>query len=172
VRLSAFIDEFTPNGLKYSICETDFQAAMGGIGKAIAKHLQNLCVDYKLWTDPDPNSPNYKRPSCRVAYRRPEKDPKDATKIVYVEDNVGMPQCDPGSTPVSGGDAPTCWYLTIDPGTCPVNGQWITIARSAEDITQYGKDLEAGTQINMQCRTCTDFLTPDQSGNMVPLPGC
>jgi hypothetical protein len=55
LRMSAFVDEFNTNGvtngLKYSICQPDFSAAMAGIGAAIAKNLQNLCVDYKLWKD-------------------------------------------------------------------------------------------------------------------------
>ena len=39
LRLSAFIDQFGQNGLKYSICEPDFTDAMSGIGNALAQRL-------------------------------------------------------------------------------------------------------------------------------------
>ncbi len=155
LRMSAFIDEFGANGLKYSICQPDFTDAMSGIGNAIAKHLQNLCVNYKLWTDPNGMH------SCRVAYSRPNPDPTQPN----VEDPVGMPECATGQTT---NVSDNCWYLAQDTQKCPANGQLVQIARSAADIAQYGQQLPAGTKVDMECRTCTDFR--DSTGS--PLPGC
>jgi hypothetical protein len=161
LRMSAFIDEFGNNGLKYSICQPDFQAAMNGIGTAISKHLQNLCVNYKLWTDPNGMH------DCRVAYSRPSTDPKNPANV---EDPNGMPECATGQTT---NVSENCWYLAQDTGKCPINGQLVQIARSAADKTQYGDQLPAGTKVDMQCRTCTDFMTPDPvTGQLVPLSGC
>jgi len=39
LRMSAFIDQFGDNGLKFSICQTDFTSSMQKIGEAIAKKL-------------------------------------------------------------------------------------------------------------------------------------
>jgi hypothetical protein len=157
LRMSAFVDEFNTNGvtngLKYSICQPDFSAAMAGIGAAISKHLQNLCVDYQLWKDANGQA------DCRVAYNRPQPDG------TFQEDSVGMPECAQGQTTNVSED---CWYLSTDTTKCPVNGQLINIARSAKDIQQYGQQLPAGTKVDMQCRTCTDF----RQANGDPLPGC
>ncbi len=154
LRMSAFIDEFGANGLKYSICQPDFTAAMNGIGNAIANKLQNLCVNYKLWTDPTTGQAD-----CRVAYSRPQPDG------TFVEDPVGMPECAAGQTI---NVSTNCWYLVNDTTKCPVNGQIIEIARSAADITQYGQQLPAGTKVHIQCTTCPDFT--NQNGK--PLTGC
>ena len=159
LRESAFIDEFgTTNGLKFSICEKDFSTSMKVIGDAIAKKLQNLCVDYKL-LDKDINTPGL-QPDCRVVYRTPEPDPKDATKTVYKESPISLPECDPSyslTNPPPDGDPPAgdCWRLTPDTNKCPVNGQLITVLRTASEIKK--GPLPAGTKVGMQCRTCTDF---------------
>ena len=41
LRESAFIEEFGPNGMKFSICQPDFSASMTAFGNAIAKRLPN-----------------------------------------------------------------------------------------------------------------------------------
>jgi hypothetical protein len=167
LRNSAFIDEFGKNGLKFSICQTDYSASMKTIGDTIAAKLQNLCVDYKLWEDASGN------PDCRVAYRKPTTpDAKNPSAIVWVEDPKGLPMCDPNAKysttnppPDSVGD---CWMLTTDMKKCPdaYNGQLITVLRTATEIAT--GPLPPGTKVGMQCRTCTDFKDPN--GN--PLPGC
>ena len=145
LRMSAFIDQFGANGLKFSICQADFANSMKQIGDAIAKKLQNLCVDYKLYdTDLDPT--NGLQPSCRVAYRDPTTGKED-----------------PNSLPECGTSAATadkdCWQLTTgDKVKCPATGQLVTVLRPAgADATN---PLAPGTQVSMQCRTCTDFNAP------------
>jgi hypothetical protein len=155
LRLSAFIDEFGDNGLKYSICEPDFTQAMHGIGNAIAKKLQNLCVDAKLM-DVDLVTPGL-QPDCRVVFRVPQTQSNGT--VTYVEDPQSLPYCLPGATPQT--VTSDCWQLVYDTAKCPGTGQLITIVRTAAEIA--GGPLTAGTKIGMQCWTCPDFTSA---------PGC
>ena len=50
LRLSAFVDEFGPNGLKFSICETDFTSTMGQIGAKLAKQVSPRCLSPRFAT--------------------------------------------------------------------------------------------------------------------------
>jgi hypothetical protein len=161
LRMSKFIDQFGDNGLKFSICETDFAKSMKTIGDTIAKHLQNLCVNYKLWTNPATGSPD-----CRVAYRVPVIDANN--KVTYTEDPIGMPECAANATPDN--IQADCWQLTLDTTKCKdaYNGQLINVVRTRAELNDPSKALVAGTKVGMQCRTCTDFV--DQNGN--PLSGC
>jgi hypothetical protein len=160
LRNSAFIDEFGKNGLKFSICEADFTNSMKAIGDAIFKKLQNLCVPAQLWLNTSG------APDCRVAYRTPTPNVKDPTKTDWTEDPKGLPMCDPGTT--ADNVQSDCWMLVFDPGKCPdaYKGQWISVLRKKQDLTD--NPLPAGTTLQMQCRTCTDFI--DSNGH--PLTGC
>ncbi|HEX7507797.1 MAG TPA: hypothetical protein VF550_13560 [Polyangia bacterium] len=165
LRNAAFIDEFGANGLKFSICQTDFSASMKTIGDTIAKKLQNLCVPYQLWKDP-----TTQKYDCRVAYRKPVVDPK-TNALSYDESADGLPMCEAGAT--SGNVTEDCWVVGKDPTKCPTayNNQIVTVLRTAEEIKK--GPLDAGTLINMQCRTCTDFQAPDPvTQELMPLPGC
>ena len=158
LRESAFIDEFNQNGntngLKFSICETDFTDAMNGIGAAIARRLQYLCIDYKL-LNTDLTKAGV-TPDCRVAYRHPPVPPA----VTWNEDPKGLPQCDPSFSPTnlppdSFGD---CWFIDKNTLNCPnaPGGQFINILRTATN--QAAGPLTAGTQAGMQCRTCGDNI--------------
>jgi hypothetical protein len=163
LRNAAFVDEFGANGLKFSICQTDFSASMKVIGDAIAKKLQNLCVDYTLM-DIDKDSSNGLQPDCRVVYRTPAIDSNDPTKIVYIESPNSLPECPTNST--AGDVTEDCWQLTIDKNRCPINGQWIQVLRTADEIAK--GPLTPGTKVGMQCLTCPALT--DATGKT--LPGC
>jgi hypothetical protein len=149
LRMSAFIDSFGANGLKYSICERDYSQAMSGIGNAIAKKLRNMCIDSKL-KDADPVAPGL-QPDCRVAYRTPQVDPA-TNRISYVESPQSLPVCAPGTTP----DTATsdCWQLVSDLTQCPDSGQLVSIVRPAA-----AGALAVGTKIAMQCSTCPALVS-------------
>ena len=157
LRISAFIDEFGQNGLKSSICERDFSQAMWMFGDTIGvKRLQNLCINAKLM-DVDPVTPGL-QPDCRVVYRLPQID-STTGKVTYTESSQSLPMCPAGATP----DTVTadCWKLVIDTAKCPVNGQVISVVRTAAEIAD--GPLAGGTKIAMQCWTCPDFTSQ---------PGC
>jgi len=164
LRASAFIDEFGENGLKFSICERDFTRAMSVIGNAIAKKLQNLCVDYKLIdTNPDEGGV---QADCRVVWRK--LDESKPGQISYIEDPKSMPQCQPGSNPDN--IDTDCWQLTESREKCPVNGQLIQVLRTRAEMNE-NPQVPAGTKVGMQCRTCTDpFPTPENPEGWGP--GC
>ncbi len=158
LRESAFIDEFGSNGLKFSICETDYSGAMSQIGAAIAAKLQNLCVDAKLYnTDfantPQPATVDDLGVNCRVAYRNPQIDSKTG-QITYVEGPDSLPRCDPSAA--NGNVSADCWQLTIDHTKCPGNGQLIQVLRTGAEVDA-GR-LPVGTMVDMQCLTCPDDL--------------
>jgi hypothetical protein len=155
LRESAFIDQFGANGLKFSICETDYSGAMSQIGNAIVIHLQNLCVDYKL-LDKDPNTPGVQA-DCRVAYRTPQANG------TYLESPDSLPQCSAGATPDT--ISSDCWTLVNDTAKCPGLGQLVNVVRTRAEIS--AGPLAPGTKIDMQCLTCTDPI-PGQP----PVDGC
>jgi hypothetical protein len=148
VRMSAFIDQFGANGLKYSICERDYTQAMRGIGNAIAKKLRNMCVDSKLKdTDPAPGL----QPDCRVVYRVPAIDGITG-RITFVENPQSLPVCAPGTTPETA--TSDCWQLVSDLTQCPQSGQLVSIVRPAA-----AGALAQGTKVAMQCLTCSDLVS-------------
>ncbi len=153
LRMSAFIDEFGENGLKYSICQTDFSDSMQKIGAAIAKHLQNLCVNYKL-IDTDVNTAGL-QPDCRVVFRTPYPDPSNSNRVLYKEDPNSMPECLAGST--NGNVQQDCWQLSTNLDKCPINGQLISVLRTSQEVKDKPQ-LDPGTMVGMQCRTCTDDI--------------
>ncbi len=149
LRISAFIDEFGSNGLKFSICERDFTEAMWSFGAGMAVKLQNLCIDAKLM-DVDPVTPGV-QPDCRVVYRVPEAEATTGT-VTYTEPSQSLPICPAGAT--SDTITADCWQLVIDKTKCPVTGQIFNVVRTAAEIAN--GPLTAGTKIAMQCWTCPD----------------
>jgi hypothetical protein len=156
LRIEAFIDEFGENGLKYSICERDFQSAMQEFGTVAAKRLQNICLDAKLM-DVDLDTPDL-QPDCRVVFRTLQSD-SDGT-LRYVEPTASMPQCQAGAT--SATITSDCWQVIHDHMKCPESGQVFQALRTAAEIADSPR-LEEGTNLAVQCWTCPD----DQSR-----PGC
>ena len=165
LRMSAFIDKFGDNGLKSSICERDFSYGMKGIGDAIAKRLQNLCVDAKLYNTDYANDPGpataadlQKGADCRVAYRYQQTD--DGGSITgYTEDPASLRKCEAGETNSHLNHDTDCWQLSIDKAKCTTNGQLIQVLRTADEVAQ--GPLKEGTKVGMQCHTCPE-LSIDQ----------
>jgi hypothetical protein len=151
LRNAAFVDQFGENGLKFSICQPNFSDSMKKIGDAIAKKLQNLCVDYKL-VDTKLDQEGVQA-DCRVVWRKPVTN--DKGQVTWEESPTSLPQCEPGAT--SDNIPSDCWRLTRDKTKCPVNGQLIEVLRTRAEIDKQ-RQLDPGTKISMQCRTCTDVI--------------
>jgi hypothetical protein len=160
LREAAFVDQFGANGMKFSICEPDFNATMANIGAAISRKMQSLCFDYKL-VDVDLVTPGVQA-DCRVVWRTldPNSSPGAAA---YVESPLSLPYCPPGA--VNGAVDMDCWQITVDPNQCPVSGQLISVLRTADEVRS-GPPLPAGTKVKMQCQTCPPISTgaADQAG--------
>jgi hypothetical protein len=151
LRASAFVDEFGPGGLKFSICEADYTQAMKGIGESMVGKLSNVCLDQKL-VDMDATTPGL-QPSCEVHLQYPVPDPADASKTVMIEQVDAIPRC-----PVASGDvAQDCWQLATDTARCPATGQVFTLLRPAAEIAR--GPLEPGTRLRVACQVCTAGYT-------------
>jgi hypothetical protein len=150
LRMSAFIDEFGANGLKFSICQQDFTSSMQLIGEAIAKKLQNLCVNYKLMdTNLDVAG---LQPDCQVAYQTPSAPDKNG--LVTLVPGGRLPKCADNAT--SATITEDCWQLVSDFKKCQINGQLINVLRTTDEINT--SPLAPGTKIGMNCMTCTDDI--------------
>jgi hypothetical protein len=157
LRHSAFIDQFgSNNGMKFSICQTDFSDAMQQIGAAIAKRLQNLCVNYKLM-DVDLTTPGL-QPDCRVVYKDLVPIPGDTSgKTMYQEEKTPLPECDVTKNYSDTNLPPAdCWMLTSDWTKCTDNGQLIKVLRTKDEVA--AGSLTPGTKVDMSCLTCTDDI--------------
>ena len=160
LRLSAFVDEFGANGLKFSICEPDFTEAMSGIGNALAGRMDNFCIDYKL-VDSDGNTPGL-QPACYVTYRNPVVDGTTGKVTGWAEGKQPIPQCPANATPDT--IQADCWRLATDTGKCRINGQHFNLVRSRSAMNL--GPLPADTRVELRCRTCPDLT----SGS--PAAGC
>jgi len=160
LREAAFIDQFGSNGLKFSICQTDFSDSMQAIGDALAQKMQNPCIADKL-VDADIEADGL-QPDCRVVYQLPLIDPNNPSGVVYSESAEALPLCPDGAT--SANASTDCWRLTNDISRCPVNGQRVDVVRPA---TASAATLQPGTKLKMQCRTC-----PSTPPGTTVLAGC
>jgi hypothetical protein len=154
LRNSAFVDQFS-NGLKYSICESDFSAAMADIGMTILTKLQNLCIDYKL-VDTDLTTAGIQA-DCHVTDQVP-----DGNSLGYIESPDSIPRCDQAN-----GQLP-CWQVTQDATKCSV-GSTIpaSVAGQLVDVQRpKGFVVAPGTIVKMQCRVCPETTAgvPVQDG--------
>jgi hypothetical protein len=133
LRMSAFIDEFGDNGLKYSICERDFTDAMKGIGSSLARKVQNLCIP----ADVGQGS------ACTVNYYRPLVD--DSGKINYTVDPAEIPLCPNGTTPTT-----DCYAKVTDATLCPGAQYRFELRRTAQAIAT--GPLPEGTKVVIRCQ--------------------
>ena len=133
LRLSAFVDEFGSNGLKYSICEPDFTDAMTGIGAALATKMQNLCI---------PSSFDQGK-TCKANYSTPVVDVNG--KIGYVANPVSLAQCSADTL-----GAADCYALVTDPVLCPGDQYRVQLTRTAQEIAT--GPLTPGTKVVISCQ--------------------
>jgi hypothetical protein len=157
LRESAFVDEFGYNGLKFSICEPDFDRPMKVIGESFVHKISNVCIDFKL-ADAEIATPGLQA-DCRVVYHWPAQDPEG--RVVWADDV--LPLCPANAS--NGNVSRDCWQLAYDITRCPSNGQLIVVLRTADEVAA-GPVLE-GTRIGAQCRTC-----PTLASGSASAPGC
>ncbi len=126
LRLSAFIDEFGANGLKFSICQRDFSDSMRLIGGGLARKMQNLCLP-EIFT-------HYA--ACTANYVIPDSAGND------VLDPDVIPVCDPQTTSYP------CYSLGADPALCPGTDFLVQLDRGPAA----GDPIKPGTKIEFRCQ--------------------
>ena len=154
LRIKAFLDQFPQDSaLPFSICESDYSAAMKVIGETISKKLTNLCVPKKL-VDTDLNTPGL-QPDCDV---RDNVNGKLSDRIPFCGDV---------------NNAKPCWHIQADELKCPsktdtagnkVPSQLILVDRPP------GYQMAANQKLEMDCRTCSELRT--SSFDVYEIDGC
>jgi hypothetical protein len=127
LRMSAFVDEFGDNGVKFSICQPDFSAAMSKIGSALSKKMQNLCLPavYGQLT------------TCTANYLIP-----DASGTL-VRQPTPVPKCNTQHS-----NAP-CYSLAASPTTCPGAEYLVQLDQG---IDAGNASLPYGTVLEFRCQ--------------------
>ena len=126
LRLAAFVNEFGNNGLKFSICQSDFAASMSQIGASLAKRLQHQCLpaSYAQYTN------------CSAHLLSTEPDPADPADVIFLQGSA-VPACD-STTP-----ATPCYTLVPDSTSCETGELLVQV--------DGGDTLTPGTMLEFQC---------------------
>lgn len=126
LRLSAFIDEFGENGVKFSICQPDFSAAMSKIGHSLSKKLLNLCA-----------------PARGGQY-------DTCTAHLLIPDDNGNLVEDPAVVPRCGGAlaGERCYALSTSPNTCPGDSYLVEVRQ----VDGLASALPPGTMLAFACK--------------------
>ena len=125
LRLSAFLDEFGDNGLKFSICQADFSNTMSQIGAKLAKQVQNRCLPASF----------AQHTGCTAHFMVPLMAP-DGTSS-YTQQADAVPSCD------SAPPAIPCYAVTPDGSPC-ATGEFLVLVTG-------GSTLTPGTMLEFTC---------------------
>ena len=124
-RLSAFVDQFGGNGLKFSICQPDFSDSMRLIGGAIARKMQNLCLPA-----------NYTQyATCTANYLIPDANGNEA----MARDPI--PVCDSQTSVYP------CYSVGTDDTLCPGQQYFVQLDRGGST-----DPLPTGTRLEFRCQ--------------------
>jgi hypothetical protein len=125
LRLSAFVDEFGKNGLKFSICQPDFSDSMRLIGGSIARKMQNLCLpaSYTQYG------------SCIVNFLIPDASGNE------VRDATAIAACDPQAAVYP------CYDVVTDATLCPGEQFLVKLSLGGSMPT-----LPVGTRLEFRCQ--------------------
>jgi hypothetical protein len=129
LRLSAFVDQFGDNGMKFSICQPDFSTAMSKIGATLAKQSPNLCVAAR--------ADNYA--DCTASYLMPDGNGN------LVRDPVVIPKCNVLQT------VKPCFELGADPSGCPGSGYEVRV------VSALGPGVDGGGSSTRPPGTLLEF---------------
>jgi hypothetical protein len=132
VRLASFLSNFGSRGRFYSVCQSDYSAALTDIGKTLFNAI-SPCLEGRVDpTDIDPNNPGIQL-DCNVA-------------DTHGDESVAIPRCpmQDASTPAPNGPR-TCYWIDQNTTTCPApdTGYEINIVRADPPAT--------GTVVDVEC---------------------
>ena len=166
LRLKQFIDGFGANGARFSICSTDFTAAMTMFGGTMMDNRRPACIVYPL-VDTDPGTPGT-QPDCQAVQKISCETPGQGDCLSTGYRETLFPECrdqasglplnpaDPELDSVPDDNRP-CWYLYYDPNPmtgCPnaFNGQRITV------LFKTGQMAPPDSLLTIQCLTRPDSV--------------
>jgi hypothetical protein len=137
IRLASFLGDFGERGRFYSVCQSDYSAALADIGKTLFNAI-SPCLEGPIDpTDADPTNPGPQL-QCTVS-------------DVQIDDKTGatstvIPACkmQDATTPAATGARP-CWWVNQNPTACPVpdTGFELKLVRSQPPAT--------GTNVVVEC---------------------
>lgn len=137
VRLAEFMSNFGDRGRFYSICQSDYSAALTDIGKTLFNAISPCLEGDVDPADADPNNPGTQL-QCTV------------TEVVTADTSgatsTAMPACQmqDATTPAPGGARP-CWWIDKNTTTCPSpdTGYEMNFVRTAPPAL--------GTTVDVEC---------------------
>ena len=137
VRLGEFMANFGDRGKFYSICQSDYSAALTDIGKTLFNAISPCLEGAVDPSDADPNNPGTQL-QCTV------------TEVVTTDTSgattTAMPACQmqDATTPTPGGARP-CWWIDKNTTTCPApdTGFEMNFVRTAPPAL--------GTTVDVEC---------------------
>ncbi len=126
LRLGAFVDQFGDNGMKFSICQTDFSNTMSQIGAKLAEQVQNRCLpaSFAQFTN------------CSAHLLVPLVMPDGSGG--YSREGSVVPVCD------NNAPATPCYTVTADATPC-ANGEFLVQTINTDALTP-------GTMLDLTCQ--------------------
>ncbi len=160
LRLKKFMEAFGDHGQSFSMCNSDYAAAMAQIGDSTGMALKTGCLDSPL-IDTDPSTPEID-PECQVIEQIRCETPGQGTCRRNGYQEQSFPQCtdsqgsrlDPADPQLDSvpEDGRPCWYLFYDTSAAGCmnapNGARILVLRKPGTIAPLGSLLR------IACLTC------------------
>jgi hypothetical protein len=111
IRLASFLGHFGSRGRFYSICQSDYSAALTDLGRTMFNAM-SPCIEGDILTnDTDPSNPGTQL-ACTVS------DVVDAGSATQTQTVIPACKMLDATTP-SPDDVPPCWYPALSPTDCP-----------------------------------------------------
>lgn len=138
VRLASFLSNFGSRGRFYSICQSDYSAALTDIGKTLFNAISPCLEGPVDPADVDPNNPGTQL-DCNV---------NDVTAANTTPQPVVRCPMQDATTPTAGGPRP-CYWIDKNTTTCPApdTGYELNIVRAQPPAP--------GTSVDVECAVAT-----------------
>lgn len=141
VRLGSFVKSFGDRGKFYTVCQSDYSAALTDIGKTLFNAI-SPCLEGGIdTTDADPSNPGTQL-QCTVS------DIQNAGSSTSTETVMAACPMSDATTPAPNGPRP-CYWFDKNTASCPApdTGYELTVVRTQPPAT--------GTTVDVQCALTT-----------------
>lgn len=152
IRIASFLDDLAAAGAQrgfYTACQSDYQAALAGIGAILASAVSPCLSNQIDQTDADPHNPGLQL-QCNVSDvvdQGTSAEQQTAIPTCEMSDSPNpsvTPACTTGPCPAANAATP-CWWVQSNTSTCPApsSGLAVYVDRSTSPV--------AGTVVDVQC---------------------